>query len=145
MSQESNKALAKKALTCWSTGNLKGVDEVYASNCINHQHHHPNSHMDLKGPDSWKRFIQEFRNAFPDFESIIDDQIAEGDKVATRFTSKGTNKGRLMGIEPTHRKLSWTGIIIDRIEKGKIVETWVNWDLYGMLEQLGVASMHATH
>lgn len=142
MSLESNKALARKAIKLWTTGNLNGIDEIYWANCINHQHHHPSSDLSLKGTDSWKKFIKEFREAFPDLEDTIEDQIAEGNKVATRFASRGTHKGKLMGIEPTNKKLTWSGIVIDRIESGKIIETWVNWDLYGLLEQLDVISLH---
>jgi predicted ester cyclase len=85
-----------------------------------------------------KAFATEFREAFPDFHDSIDIQIAEGEMVATRFTSRGTHKGAFMGIEPTNKELSWTGITIDRIAEGRIAESWANWDLMGMMQQLGV-------
>ena len=81
-----------------------------------------------------KTFATEFRRAFPD---SIDIQLAEGEMVATRATSRGTHRGVFMGIEPTNKELSWTGITIDRISEGKIVESWTNWDVMGMM-QLGV-------
>ena len=85
-----------------------------------------------------KTFAAEFREAFPDFRDSIDIQIAEGEMVATRFTSRGTHRGTFMGVEPTNKELSWTGISIDRISEGKIVESWANWDTMGMTQQLGV-------
>jgi predicted ester cyclase len=85
-----------------------------------------------------KTFATEFRKAFPDFRDSIDIQIAEGDMVATRATSRGAHRGVFMGLEPTNRELSWTGITIDRIAEGKIVESWTNWDMMGMMQQLGV-------
>ena len=87
-----------------------------------------------------KSFAAEFRRAFPDFHDSIDIQVAEGDLVVTRFTSTGTHRGTFMGVEPTNKKLVWTGITIDRISGGKIVESWANWDMMGMMQQLGVIS-----
>lgn len=143
MSQESNKNVAKKALDLWNTGNMKTLDDIYAPNCVFHQHHHPQSHQDIKGTTAWKQFIHEFREAFPDYQDTIEDQIAEGNKVVTRFTSRGTQRGEFMGIPPTNKKVVWTGIAIYRIENSKIVESWVNWDMYGALEQMGAVSLHA--
>jgi predicted ester cyclase len=74
----------------------------------------------------------------PDFHDSIDIQIAEGDMVATRFTSRGTHRGTFMGVEPTNKELSWTGITIDRISEGRIVESWANWDMMGMMQQFSI-------
>jgi predicted ester cyclase len=87
-----------------------------------------------------KNFAKEFRQAFPDFRDSIDIQLAEADMVATRFTSMGTHRDAFMGVEPTNRELTWTGITIDRISEGKIVESWANWDMMGMMQQLGAVS-----
>jgi hypothetical protein len=87
-----------------------------------------------------KSFAAEFRRAFPCFHDSIAIQVAEGDLVVTRFTSTGTHRGTFMGVEPTNKKLVWTGITIDRISGGKIVESWANWDMMGMMQQLGVIS-----
>lgn len=142
MQLKKNKELARKAINIWTTGEIELVDEFYAKNCINYQHHHPHSRQSLKGSESWKKYILEFRDAFPDYSDTIEDQIAEGDKVVSRIISRGTHKGPLMGIKPTNKRVHWTGIIIDRIEKNKIVETWVNWDMHGLLEQLDVVTLH---
>jgi predicted ester cyclase len=68
---------------------------------VNHQHHDPNDPRDLRGVEAGKTFAAEFREAFPDFHGSIDIQLAEGDMVATRFTSRGRHRGAFMGVEPT--------------------------------------------
>jgi steroid delta-isomerase-like uncharacterized protein len=77
-------------------------------------------------------------SAFPDLKLMVEDQIAEGDKVVTRWSATGTHQGELLGIPPTGKQTTATGITIDRIQGGKIVETWTHWDNLGLLQQLGV-------
>ncbi|MFP5405058.1 MAG: ester cyclase [Gammaproteobacteria bacterium] len=136
MSLDQNKALSRKAIELWSSGDTTIVDQLFAADYVNHQHNHPNSPQVVRGIQAWEKFVTEFHEAFPDFLDTIEDQVAEGDKVATRFTSRGTQKGEIMGIAPTDRQASWTGITIDRIENGKIAETWGLVDTLGMLQQL---------
>lgn len=85
-----------------------------------------------------KAFTGMYRSAFPDTKMTIDLQIAEGDKVTTRWTAHGTHKGELMGIPATGKQVTITGVGIDRIAGGRIVETWGEFDLMGMMQQLGV-------
>ena len=80
----------------------------------------------------------EFRSAFPDFHVTIEDQIAEGDRVATRWTMRGTHEGEFRGISPTGKQITVTGIGIFRFSDGKVVESWDNFDQLGMMRQLGV-------
>jgi steroid delta-isomerase-like uncharacterized protein len=137
MTLETNKALARRAIDeVWSKGNVAVAPDIYASTFVSHQHSHPHV-RDVRGVSALVEFVREFRDAFPDFHDTVDDQVAEGDKVVTRFTSTGTHRGALMGFEPTNKRASWMGIVIDRIEEGKIVEEWVSWDLFGMMQQLG--------
>jgi predicted ester cyclase len=75
--------------------------------------------------------------AFPDYHVTIEDQIAVADKVVTRYTARGTQQGELMGISPTGKEGSVTGIDIDRVSGGKIVEHWSEADTLGMMQQLG--------
>jgi steroid delta-isomerase-like uncharacterized protein len=137
MTAEENKRLAREGVRIWSTGDFDAAHEIYAPNYVNHQHHHPDDPRDLHGTEAMKTFATEFREAFPDFHDSIDIQLAEGDLVATRVISRGTHRGTFMGVEPTNKELSWTGITIDRIAEGKIVESWTNWDMMGMMQQLG--------
>jgi steroid delta-isomerase-like uncharacterized protein len=140
VSTEENKRLVREAIRIWTTGDLGAADDVYAPDYVNHQHHDPGDPRDLHGVEAMKSFAAEFRSAFPDFHDSIDIQVAEGDLDVTRFTSTGTHRGTFMGVEPTNKELVWTGISIDRISRGKIVESWANWDMMGMMQQLGAVS-----
>jgi steroid delta-isomerase-like uncharacterized protein len=141
MTLEQNKALVRRVLDeVWSQGKLAVVDELYAADFVSHQHSHAEGPQDVRSLDALKAFVREFREAFPDFHDIIEDQVAEGDKVVTRFTSVGTHRGPLMGLEPTNKPVQWLGIAIDRVVGGKIAENWVSWDMMGMLQQLGTVS-----
>ena len=88
--------------------------------------------------EGYKQFFAMTHSAFPDFHSTLEDMFAEGDKVVQRFTARGTHKGEFMGIPPTGKQVTITGIAIHRITGGKIVEDWVNMDMLGMMVQLGV-------
>ncbi len=119
MPLEENKALARRAIDeIWSKGNLAVGPDIYSPNFLSHQHSHPDI-GDVRGLSALIEFVREFREAFPDFHDTIDDQVAEGDKVVTRFTSTGTHRGTLMGLQPTNKRACWMGIVIDRIEEGK--------------------------
>ena len=78
------------------------------------------------------------RTAFPDLNVKVEDQLAEGDKVATRWTTTGTHQGEFAGIPPTGKQGGVTGTTIARVVGGKIVEERSNWDTLGLLQQLGV-------
>ncbi len=135
MSVEENKAIERRFTEeLFNKGNLAAVDELVATNFV--------AHIGIPGvtPDreGLKQFVTINRTAFPDFHSTIEDIIAEGDKTVQRFTARGTHKGEFMGIPPTGKQVTITGIAIDRIAGGKIVENWVNMDMLGMMVQLGV-------
>ena len=99
MTTEENKALARRAIDeVWSKGNVSVAPEVYGSDFVSHQHSHPDV-RDVRGLTALVEFVREFREAFPDFHDTIHDQVAEGDKVVTRFTSTGTHRAMLMGLQ----------------------------------------------
>ena len=75
--------------------------------------------------------------SFPDWQFAVEDQVADGDKVTTRWTAKATHSGLLEGIAPTGKALAVTGILISRLEDGKMVEDWENFDEFGMMRQVG--------
>ena len=137
MSLSQNKDLARRAIELWTQASKENLEQIFASDYTNHQQHHAGSADAIRGLDAWKQFVSSFHQAFPDFEDRILTQIAEGDLVATHFVSSGTQQGEIMGIPATGRRASWTGMVIDRIANGKIAESWVNWDMFGMLQQLG--------
>ena len=139
MSAEENKALARRAVAIWTTGSLDDADAIYAADYVNHLRQHLVAE-EISGAAAMKAFAAEFRRSFPDSQASIEDQVAEGDKVVTRFTSQGTHGGRFMGVEPTGRGFAWTGVTIDRIAGGRIAESWANWDMLGNHPQFGAVS-----
>jgi steroid delta-isomerase-like uncharacterized protein len=134
MTVEENKAIFRRYVEeVGNEGNLELVDEIfdrYAS-------HQPEGHVEERGPEDVKRFMGEFHAAFPDFHTTIEDQIAEGDKVVTRWTARGTHQGDFRGIPATGNQITVTGIGIFRFSDGKVVESWDNFDQLGMMRQLG--------
>lgn len=139
MSSEKNKEIVRRFyVDVFTNGRLELIDQLFAPNYIVHDPNQP----DLpRGPAGARASVEGYRSAFPDLHFGIDSQLCEGDKVVTRFSSSGTNRGPLNGMPPTGKHATCPGISIDRIENGKIVETWVEYDLLGVLQQLGVVSV----
>ena len=134
MSKEENKAMVRRIFEeVIVKGNLSAVDEIMASNYV---YHFPG--QDVKGPEGFKEFVKMMRTAFPDLSMTIEDQIAEGDKVATRETMRGTHKGDFMGIAATGKQVTFTGMVIVHFQDGKEVEAWGSPDMLGLFQQLGV-------
>jgi steroid delta-isomerase-like uncharacterized protein len=135
MSSEQNKAIVRRAFEEPWKGNLDVVDELIATNYVGHDPANPEP---LRGPEGVKEFVSVYRAAFPDARITVEQQLAEGDLVATRWSGRGTHEGELMGISPTGKQTTVTGLTISRLEGGKIVEEFQNWDTFGMMQQLGV-------
>ena len=137
MSTEANKAIARRFLEeVFGQGKLAVADEIVASD---HVDRGPGALPGMPpGPEGSKMLVTVYRNAFPDVHFTIDEQIAEGDKVVTRWTGHGTHKGELAGIPATGKSATVTGMGVDRIVNGKIVESWGIFDQFGMMQQLGV-------
>jgi steroid delta-isomerase-like uncharacterized protein len=135
MSEEENKALARRLLEeGFSQGKVEVVDEVLDPDFVCYD---PNSESgEVRGSDTIKGEIEYFRNAVPDLTYTIEDQIAEGDKVVTRYTVSGTHQGEFFGVSPTGKRISMSGVSIDRFEGGKMVEEWPEYDLLGVMRQL---------
>ena len=136
MSTEENKAKQRRI---WeevlNQGDLSVADEIIPPNYV----YHGPMGMEFKGPEGFKQIITMYRTAFPDIHITVDDMVAEGDKVVSRITARGTHKGELMGIAPTGKQIIITGIYISRYVGGKEVEVWASSDMLGMMQQLGVA------
>ena len=92
---------------------------------------------EVRGVETVKENIVWFRNVFPDLTCTIEDQLAEGDKVVTRWTVRGTHQGEFFGVPATGERIEMRGIQIDRFEEGKLVEERAEFDLLGALQQLG--------
>ena len=99
--------------------------------------HVPGSAEPFRGKDGFREFVSVYLTGFPDGTITVDDQIAEGDVVATRWTARGTNTGELLGVPPTGRQVTLAGITYGRIVDGKAREAWVLWDTLAMMQQLG--------
>jgi steroid delta-isomerase-like uncharacterized protein len=133
---EEHKALARRSWEIGTEGSLDTLEdalkEVYAEDLVLHE---PDE--DIVGIEGLKQFLSMIRAAFPDLRVTLEDAIAEGEKVVSRWTAQGTHQGELMGIAPTGNRVTLTGITIHRIEDAKIVEEWENWDALGMMQQIG--------
>lgn len=135
MSAEENRALIQRFVEeAFNRGNLDVVDEIYAPVYVAHT---AGFHEQTPGPEGVKEFVGLYRRAFPDLHTTIEDIVTEGDRVAYRWTAVGTHQGELLGVPPSSHRMELTGITIERIEDGKIVETWNNFDQLGMMRQIG--------
>jgi steroid delta-isomerase-like uncharacterized protein len=133
---EENKAVVRRFLEeIFTGGNLELVEELFAPHYVLHD---PSVPGEVRGPEGIKQYVGMYRGAYPDTRFTVEDQIAEGDEVVTRWTGRGTHQGELMGIPPTGQEVTVTGIEFDRVSGGKLEETWVNYDAMGMMQQLGV-------
>ncbi|MGH3104200.1 MAG: ester cyclase [Gaiellaceae bacterium] len=138
---DANKTVSRRLVEeAFNQGKYDLIEELVAPTFVNHDP----ATGDTKGPEGTRELIEGYRSAFPDLKITIEEQLAEHDLVATRWTAKGTHKGELMGIAPTGKESTVTGLTIDRIKDGKIVESWNNWDTLGMMRQLGVVPEMAT-
>jgi len=126
---------------CHCSGDLAAVDELLAHD---HVPHHALIGDQPPSRELYKQFIVRTRAAFPDLHATIEDQIAEGDKVVTRWSVQGTHHGRFRGHNPTGKQMRVTGIVIDRIVGGKVVEGWMEMDTHDQMQQLGVISRPGT-
>ncbi len=134
MAAEGNKAIIRRFVEeVQNGGNLAVLDELTAPGYVNHTTP-PGVPADREGI---KQLAAMFRQAFPDGQMTIEDMIAEGDRVATRKTFRGTHRGALSGIPPTGQAVAIGLIDIVRLVDGKVVESWSVADDLGLLRQLG--------
>lgn len=114
-------------------GNVELIDELCSEDVIDHT-----GLGESRGREALKETFEGLTAAFPTHESTIEEIIAENDTVAIRIASRLTHEGEFMGIEPTGREVQINGMTFFRLQDGKIVERWVQFDLLGMMQQLGV-------
>jgi steroid delta-isomerase-like uncharacterized protein len=129
---EENKALVRGS---WEMDSPDDLDEFYPPDVVWHM-----PEQDLRGIEEAKQFVSSFMEAFPDISFNVEDLIAEGDKVVSRYTGRGTHQGETEDFgPPTGKQLEVEGITIHRIEDGKIAEEWNQYDNLSILQQLGLA------
>jgi steroid delta-isomerase-like uncharacterized protein len=137
MSIEENKTIVHRYQEIYNSNDLDRLTEVVSEDLLT-PHIMPGIPHGLEGAKVAHRLMLA---GFPDYETVIEDMIAEGDKVAARIKMIGTHTGEFMGIPATEKRVEFTGIYIARIANGKIVEHWGEEDGVSLLQQLGVLKM----
>ena len=117
----------------WTRGNADAIESLYAPGFVAH---YPGP-LGWSGIEGTREAFRVLRSAFPDWTETVEDIVAEGDRVVTRFRSSGTHRGEFLGIAPTGKTVEMTEMALFRIENGKVAEQWGNHDLLGLLTQLG--------
>ena len=134
MSEEENKAMVSRVIEeATNKRNLAVFDELVSPYFVDHE-----AGPEPGGPEGEKALLSTITEAFPDWRWDVEDMMAEGDKVITRYVARGTHRGEFMGAAPTGEEVAVSGINIVRLQDGKIVESWGNSDQLGMLRQIGV-------
>ncbi|WP_227354104.1 ester cyclase [Haladaptatus salinisoli] len=131
-----NEAVVRRdAEAVWnSDGDLDAIDDLVADDFV---YHNPMVSREVRGADEYRAMAERLRSAFSNLDMEIDELVAEGDAVATRYTTRGTHTGEIVGVEPTNKDIEVTGILIDHFEDGKIKERRVNDDALGLFTQIG--------
>lgn len=137
MSEQSKLVVRRAVEEVWNQGNLDAVDDIVAGDFVAHA-----PPGETHGREDMKSFYGALHEAFPDIHFTIEDQIAEADTVVTRWTARATHTGTFQGVPATGKPVVVTGIDIDRVAGGKVVECW--FDALGMLRQLGVLPAEGT-
>lgn len=133
MSTENKTILCRFFEELFNDGDLNVADELVALDYVNHNP----APDEPPGRDGLRAFITVLRTAFPDIHFSVDEQLAEGDRVVTRWTATGTQQGPFAGVPATGNPINVTAINIHRVADGQIQEGWLNWDALGMMQQLG--------
>jgi len=142
MSDENKAFIRRWFEEVWNKGREEAIDEMFAEEGIANGLE-DESGRPLRGATGFKPFFRKFREAFPEIEVVVEDVIAEGDKVAARCTVRGRHRGDTLGFAATEKPVEFTGMTIVRIRDGKIVEAWNNFDFMTMFQQLGALRLEA--
>jgi steroid delta-isomerase-like uncharacterized protein len=136
MSDENKRLVRRWFDEVWNKGRAEAIDEMFAPDGVAHGLSEDPEHP-IIGAGGFKPFHQTFRGAFPDIEVVVEDMIAEGDKVAARCLVRGKHAGDNLGIAASNAPVEFTGMTIVRIRDGQIVEAWNNFDFMRMNKQIG--------
>ena len=128
-----NKAILRRFFEeIYNQGNLAVADDLVAADYVSHNP----APGEAPGREGLKAFVAYLRRALADLHVTIEAQVAEGDRVATRYTIRGRQEGEFAGIPPTGKLVTITATSMHRIEDGQIRESWLNWDMLGLIRQL---------
>ena len=128
-----NKELSRRFTELFSTGDEALADEVLAPDVV---FHGTRGDGELHGLEEMKAFVKQYRRAFPDAHSTVEDQVAEADTVVTRWRARGTHRGEIWGLPPTGNTVEWEFIDIFRVRDGKLVEHWTHMDFEALRAQM---------
>ena len=135
MSAEENKDVVRRLYGLFEEGNIdEQVDELLVPDYVNHS---PGMPDQPTGPEGVKAVLSMFRSGIPDLRLVIDDMIAEGEKVAVRYRIEGTHEGDLFGVPPTGQRVSIESFTVERVSDGRTREHWRVTDTLDMMQQLG--------
>lgn len=131
---EANKTVIRRLVEeVLNAGDLARTDEVIGAGFIEHNPAVPDQ---APGPEGFRQVNSLLRSAFPDLSLTIEEMIAERDKVAVRFTARGTHRGEFAGVPPSGNRVAWEVVSIIRIAEGKVAERWSQSDALGLMQQL---------
>ena len=144
MATESETVMRRWFAEVWNERRLDRVHELWASDGISHGLAEGGAE-DVHGAAEFRRFVESMLSEFDDFHVEIEDVIADGDRVAARWVARGVYRGSRIapGVSPGQR-VRMTGMSMARVANGQIVEGWNNWDIMGMMRQLGAPPAVAT-
>lgn len=135
MSEENVALIHRWFEEVWNKGRAEAIDEMFAEGGV--AHGLGDQGGDLIGPAGFKTFFETFRGAFPNINVTVEDTVVEGDKLTARWVSRMTHTGDQLGFKASGKTAEITGLTIVRIQNGKIVEAWNNFDMMGLMQQLG--------
>ena len=140
---DENKTLMRRWFEeVWNRGRAEAIDELFAEDGVAHGLE-GTAGGELRGPADFRAFHQRFRESFPDIEVVVEDLIAEGDKVAALCTVRGRHRGDTLGFAATEQAVEFTGMTLVRVRDGQIIEAWNNFDFMSMFQQLGALHLQA--
>ena len=132
---EQNKRVAKRLYEdVIGGGEVELIDELVSKDYFGHA---SAPEFETRGREAYKQFVHGLRGAFPDLKLKVEEQVAEGDRVVSRWVASGTHNGEYFGIPPSGKQGSMNGITIERIVDGVALECWTNSDDLGLLRQIG--------
>jgi predicted ester cyclase len=120
----------------WNEGNMNIIDELASPDAIGYGQIEQDGRIDM---EQFRALFLSLRSAFPDIKFTIEQTVAEGDMVVVRWRAAATHRGEFLGTKPTNRSVEFTGMSMQRIVNGKIIQGWDNWDQLGLLTQIDAA------
>jgi steroid delta-isomerase-like uncharacterized protein len=138
MSSQNSELIRRWFEQVWNQGRLEAIDQMSHPHTRGYGQAEHGRQIDM---NEFKQLWHNLRAAFPDIRVTIHDTVEQGDKVAARWTANMTHQGNFLGFAASGRTASITGISFQRIEDGKIIEGWDNWDQLGLLVQIGAVPL----